>query len=255
VKIVRFKAKGHQDPQYGIYGDDYVRAIIKDPFSGMVVGTSKMYPMDEVTLLAPCVPTKIVAVGLNYRDHAEELGMDIPEEPLIFLKPPSSILGPGGTILIPPQSNQVEHEAELAVIVGKRAKNVRPGEAKDHILGYTCLNDVTARDLQKRDIQFTRSKGFDTFCPIGPWIETEFVPEAQAIQCIVNGEVRQSYNLRGLIHNPYALLSFVSHVMTLEPGDVIATGTPKGVSPILPGDEVVVWIEGIGKLKNSVSKE
>ncbi|OCC16230.1 Fumarylacetoacetate hydrolase family protein [Dissulfuribacter thermophilus] len=255
MKIVRFHIKENSTPKYGLHRGDYVRVIVADPFVGMIVGTSETYPLDEVTLLAPCVPSKIVCVGLNYRDHAKELGMELPEEPLIFLKPPSSVIGPYEEIVIPRQSQRVDHEAELAVVVGKRAKDVSPEEAMNYVLGFTCLNDVTARDLQKKDIQFTRSKSFDTFCPIGPWIETEFEPKNQGVRCRVNGQIKQDSTLSNLIHSPQSLLSFISSIMTLEPGDIIATGTPKGVSALKPGDEVTVEIEGIGELKNKVKEE
>ena len=251
-RLVRFVTRKSPAPKYGLHRGDYVRVIVASPFEGMIVGTSETYPVDEVTLLAPCIPTKVVCVGLNYRDHAEELGMPLPDEPLIFLKPPSSVIGPGEEIILPPQSQQVEHEAELALVVGRKAKNVPENEAGGFILGYTLLNDVTARDLQKRDVQFTRSKSFDTFCPFGPWIDTEFRPDTQNIRCLVNGEPRQDSNLGELIHRPEALLSFISSIMTLEPGDIIATGTPRGVSRLGPGDEVTVMIEGLGELINKV---
>ncbi len=255
MKIVRFHTKENPTPKYGLHRGDYVRVIVADPYGGMIVGTSETYSLDEVILLAPCVPSKIVCVGLNYRDHAKELGMELPEKPLIFLKPPSSVIGPHEEIVIPPQSQRVDHEAELAVVVGKRAKDVSPEEAMNYVLGFTCLNDVTARDLQKKDIQFTRSKSFDTFCPIGPWIETEFEPKNQWVRCRVNGKIKQDSTLSNLIHSPQSLLSFISSIMTLEPGDIIATGTPKGVSALKPGDEVIVEIEGIGELKNKVKEE
>ena len=262
-KIVRFKLKGQGvtgpagtgAPRYGLHRGEYVRVIVASPFEGMIVGTSEAYDVEDVQLLVPCVPTKIVCVGLNYRDHAKELNMPVPNEPLIFLKPPSALIGHGAEIVLPEMSDQVEHEAELAAVIGKRAKNVSPDEAHQYILGYTCLNDVTARDLQRKDVQFTRSKSFDSFCPMGPWIDMEFVPADQKIQCLVNGETRQDSTLGELIHTPHALLSFISHIMTLEPGDVIATGTPKGVSALSPGDECSVAIEGLGELKNRVIKE
>ncbi len=255
MKLVRFSRQGEKVVQYGMWRDDHVRAIVADPFQDLIVGTAEWYPVETVTLHPPCLPSKIVAIGLNYRDHAEELGMEIPDEPLLFLKPPSSLTGPDTEIVCPPMSSQVEHEAELAVVVKKRAKHVSAVDAHKYILGYTCLNDVTARDLQKRDVQFTRSKSFDTFCPLGPYIETEIDPSDLKVECRVNGELRQSSSTAQLVHDPFHLLSFVSRIMTLEPGDVIATGTPKGVGPLVPGDEVVVSIEGIGELKNRVVKE
>ncbi len=255
MKIVRFSRAGDGVVQYGMWRDDHVRAIVADPFQDLIVGTAEWYPVEEVTLHPPCIPTKIVAVGLNYRDHAEELHMELPQEPLIFLKPPSSLIGPGAPIVLPRQSNQVEHEAELAVVIKRRARRVPVEKAAGYILGYTCLNDVTARDLQKRDVQFTRSKSFDTFCPLGPYIDLEIDPGDLKVECRVNGEQRQSSSTAQLIHTPQELVSYISHIMTLEPGDVIATGTPKGVGPLRPGDQVEVSIQGIGSLKNPVVAE
>lgn len=252
MKLVRFITKDKKSPRYGIWRDGYARVIVADPFEGMIVGTSETYQADDIILLAPCEPTKIVAVGLNYRDHAEELKMPLPDEPLIFLKPPSSLIGPGADIMLPVQSNRVDYEAELGVVIGKKTKNVPPEKVNGHILGYTCVNDVTARDLQMKDVQFTRAKGFDTFCPIGPWIETEFDPSDALVECKLNGELKQSSRTSQFIHNVPEIISFISQIMTLEPGDVISTGTPKGIGPMRSGDEVVVSIEGIGELKNRV---
>ncbi len=210
------------------------------------------YGLDEVRLIAPCLPTKVVAVGLNYKDHAEELGLTLPQEPLLFLKPPSSVIGPYDKILIPSQSSRVDYEAELAVVIAKTAKNVSASEASDYILGYTCLNDVTARDLQSKDGQWTRAKGFDTFCPIGPWIETDTDPSDLDIALYLNGELKQHSRTSNLIFHPFQLVEFVSSVMTLMPGDVIATGTTSGIGPMKQGDQVEVRIEGIGSLWNFV---
>ncbi len=251
MKLVRFRPEA-KAPMWGMWREDYVRVIVASPFEGMVVGTSEEYPLEEIELLAPTEPTKIVAVGLNYRDHAEELGMELPEEPLIFLKPPSAVIGPGQEIVCPAASNQVEYEAELAVVIGTRAKDVPVEDAGRYILGYTCVNDVTARDLQKKDIQFTRSKSFDTFCPIGPWIETEIDPSDLAVRSYLNGELRQDSRTSQLIHGVPELVSFISSIMTLEPGDVICTGTPKGVGRIVPGDEIAIEVEGVGRLINPV---
>ncbi len=237
---------------WGMWRESYVRVIVASPFEGMVVGTSEEYPLEEIELLAPTQPTKIVAVGLNYRDHAEELGMELPEEPLIFLKPPSAVIGHGQAIVCPKASSQVEYEAELGVVIGQRAKEVPAEEAEKVILGYTCVNDVTARDLQKKDIQFTRSKSFDTFCPIGPWIETEVDPSDLAVRSFLNDEPRQDSRTSQLIHGVPELVSFISSIMTLEPGDLICTGTPKGVGQIRPGDQVSIEVEGIGRLTNPV---
>ena len=252
MKIVRFRTQDSEVIRYGLWREDHVRVIVATPFEGMIVGTSERYDIEDVVILSPCTPTKVVAVGLNFRDHAKEMNMALPEEPLIFLKPPSSVIGHGDEIVLPEMSNQVEHEAELGVVIGTKAKNVHAEDAQRYILGYTCLNDVTARDLQRKDGQFTRAKGFDTFCPIGPWIETEIDPSDLAVECLVNGDVKQASRTSQFIHDVNELVSFISSVMTLEPGDVIATGTPKGVSKLSPGDEVTVRIEGIGDLTNKV---
>ncbi|MHB8168600.1 MAG: fumarylacetoacetate hydrolase family protein [Thermoleophilia bacterium] len=197
-------------------------------------------------------PGKIVAVGLNYRSHAGELGMKLPREPLIFLKPPSAVIGAGEAIVLPPQSDRVDHEAELALVIGKTARNVSTGEASEFVLGYTCANDVTARDLQQRDGQWTRAKSFDTFCPLGPHVETEALAPGTLVELLLNGEPRQGAPISDMIFSPLQLLCFISGVMTLEPGDVILTGTPPGVGPLQAGDEVTVRIEGIGELSNTV---
>ncbi len=209
----------------------------------------------EIKVLAPTMPTKIVAVGLNYRDHAQELGMEIPEEPLIFLKPPSAVIGPEDNIRLPAEVGRVDYEAELAVVIGKTARKVSPSEARRYILGYTCFNDVTARDIQRRDGQWTRAKSFDTFAPIGPWIETDLEPSAVRVRAYLNGKLVQDSSTENLIFSVYELVSFISHVMTLYPGDVIATGTPPGVGPLSPGDVVEVEVEGVGRLVNFVRVE
>jgi 2-keto-4-pentenoate hydratase/2-oxohepta-3-ene-1,7-dioic acid hydratase in catechol pathway len=214
--------------------------------------TKPPVPLTRVRLLAPTLPSKIVAVGLNYRDHAEELGMKIPDEPLLFLKPPSSVIGPADVICLPPASSRVDYEAELAVVIGRRASRVTRDKAGDHILGYTCLNDVTARDLQAKDGQWTRAKGFDTFCPIGPWIETSLDPADLSVELYLNGDRRQRSRTSQFVFPPDVLVAFISHVMTLEPGDVIATGTPSGIGSIAAGDVVEVRVDGIGSLVNTV---
>jgi 2-keto-4-pentenoate hydratase/2-oxohepta-3-ene-1,7-dioic acid hydratase in catechol pathway len=207
--------------------------------------------LDEGALLCPAAPSKIVCIGRNYVAHAKELGHEVPTEPLLFLKPPSALLGPGGTVVLPPESARVEHEAELAVVVGRRAKNVAKEDALAHVFGYTCACDVTARDLQRKDVQFTRAKGFDTFCPLGPWIETELelTPSAAArIQCRVGGQTRQDGTTDRMVFDVPTLVAYVSRMMTLEPGDVILTGTPEGVGPLVAGDALEVEISGIGVL-------
>jgi 2-keto-4-pentenoate hydratase/2-oxohepta-3-ene-1,7-dioic acid hydratase in catechol pathway len=211
--------------------------------------------LESVRLLPPIQPSKIICVGRNYAAHAREHDVEVPEVPLLFLKPPSAVIGPEDRIILPPQSQQVEHEAELVVVIGKRGRWINPEEALNHILGYTIGNDVTARDLQRRDGQWTRSKGFDTFCPIGPWIETEFDPADGVITCSVNGEMRQMASTRDMVFSVRQLIAFASSVMTLEPGDILMTGTPAGVGPLRAGDSVEVTIEGLGTLRNAVVAE
>lgn len=209
----------------------------------------------NVTLLAPACPTKIVCVGRNYRAHAAELGNDVPSEPLLFLKPPSALLAPAGTIELPPESERVEHEAELAVVMGARLRDARSAsEARDAILGFTIANDVTARDLQRKDVQFTRAKGFDTFCPLGPYVRTDLDPSDLAIELRVNGAVRQSSRTSAMVFPTLELVATISRIMTLEPGDVVLTGTPEGVGPLVEGDEVEVSIEGLDVLTSLVAK-
>lgn len=211
-------------------------------------------PVDGVDPLPPSRPSKVVCVGRNYRKHAEELGNPIPEEPLIFLKPSSAIIGTGTAIQYPPQSNEVHHEAELAVVMGRRARSVDEDDALDYVAGYTCANDVTARDIQRREGKFTHGKGFDTFCPIGPCLRTAdtFDVAEHTVECRVDGDTRQSSGLDDFIFDVPTVLAFVSDIMTLRAGDVILTGTPAGVGPIELGDEVVVSIDGIGTLTNPV---
>ena len=207
----------------------------------------------SVRLIAPATPSKIVCVGRNYADHAAELGNKVPEIPLIFLKPPSSVIGPEEAIVYPKISKQVDFEGELGLVIGKRCRHVQHGQdALDCIFGVTCVNDVTARDLQKSDPQFTRGKGFDTFCPIGPVVVTGLAMAKLRVETFLNGDRRQSAPVTDMIFPPDVIIEFVSAVMTLEPGDVIATGTPSGVDPMQPGDTVEISIEGIGRLRNEV---
>ena len=210
-------------------------------------------PGQDVQLIPPVSPGKIVCVGRNYADHARELGNEPPAEPIIFLKPPSAVLAPDGTIVRPPQSERVDFEGELAMVVGKPARNVPAAEWRDYIEGFTCANDVTARDLQKKDVQFTRGKGFDTFCPLGPCLATDINPAALRLTTRVNGVTRQDGNTGDMIFSCGVLFEFITGVMTLFPGDVILTGTPAGVGPLQPGDLVEVEIEGIGTLRNVVA--
>ncbi len=216
--------------------------------------TGERFALKDITLLPPILPTsKIVCIGKNYADHAAEMGGELPKEPLIFLKPTTSVIGPEEQIVLPKISNQVDHEGELAVVIGQLAKNVSLAEANDYIWGYTIANDVTARDIQKIDGQWTRAKGFDTFCPLGPWIETEFQPDGQILETKVDGELRQRASIDLLIHNIPRIIQHVSEAMTLLPGDVILTGTPAGIGPITSGQVVEITIEGIGTLTSPVS--
>lgn len=213
-------------------------------------------PLAQVELLPLVRPSKIVCVGLNYHEHARELGMAVPDEPVLFLKPPTSVIGPGEAIIMPGGSNRVDHEAELAIVMGRQARHLREEDALAHVFGFACANDVTARDLQQKDGQWTRAKGFDTFCPVGPWIETTVDLEAGlGVRALVNGEMRQQGNTADMIFQPAKLISFISSVMTLLPGDVILTGTPPGVGPLAHGDEVSVEIDGVGFLLNPVEAE
>jgi 2-keto-4-pentenoate hydratase/2-oxohepta-3-ene-1,7-dioic acid hydratase in catechol pathway len=215
--------------------------------------TEVLIPFDKVELLSPVLPSKVVCIGRNYADHAAEMGSEVPDEPKIFIKPSTSVVGPGANIVYPEDSTNVHHEAELAIVMGGIARHVKAEDADSMILGYTAANDVTARDLQRKDGQWTRAKSFDTFCPIGPAINTEFnAAEGMRIAASVNGELRQEGSTSDMIFGPHELVAFVSRVMTLLPGDVILTGTPAGVGPMQPGDRVDIEIEGIGVLSNKV---
>jgi 2-keto-4-pentenoate hydratase/2-oxohepta-3-ene-1,7-dioic acid hydratase in catechol pathway len=251
MQIVRFKAGGKT--RYGALEGATVIEYSGTPFALFRRGRRR-YALKHTVLLAPVLPTKIVAVGLNYRDHAQEMGLRIPSEPRIFLKPTTALIGPDDPIVYPPQSRRVEHEAELAIVIKRRCRNVSAERAREYVLGYTCLNDVTARDLQERDGMPSRAKAFDTFCPIGPCVATDIDPNAVTIEAYVNGENRQSSSTKELIFPVEELVARVSEVMTLLPGDVISTGTPSGVGPLRPGDRVEVRIEGIGSLRNPVVK-
>jgi len=254
MRIVRYETEDGKKPKYGWLLGDQVGEIAGNIF-GRYRRKEAETPLAQVRLIAPCEPGKIICVGRNYVEHARELGNEVPKVPLIFLKPPSSILSNGETIILPSQSAQVEHEGELVAVIGKRGRHVTAQSAKKHILGYTIGNDVTARDLQKTDDQWTRAKGFDTFCPFGPWIDTDFDPADAVVTCRVNGQMRQMASTRDMVFNVPTLIAYISSVMTLEPGDLIFTGTPAGVGELKNGDEVVVEIEGLGVLKNSVRKE
>jgi 2-keto-4-pentenoate hydratase/2-oxohepta-3-ene-1,7-dioic acid hydratase in catechol pathway len=257
MKIVRFLEGGHI--KYGEVTGDYgdtIHELVRTPFTG-IERQGNTFAIQDVEVLPPVNPQKIIAVGLNYRDHAEEFNLPIPEEPLIFMKPPSSLLANGGEIVYPAISQRVDYEGELALICKTQCRNIMPHEAPEHILGYTCANDVTARDLQVKDGQWTRAKGFDTFCPLGPFIETEVNLEYLTVNLHLNDELRQSSPVTNMIFSPLEILTFVSRVMTLYPGDVILTGTPAGVGELHPGDKVDVEIIGedigLGLLYNTVT--
>lgn len=252
MRIVRFSREG--DVGFGVLDGDppVVAEIAGHPFTSPTL-SGQRYPLADVRLIAPILPSKIVAIGKNYADHVREMGGDDPpDEPVIFLKPSSAVIGPDETIAYPKQSEHVDHEAELAVIIGRLCRDVPEDRAYQVIFGYTCGNDVTARDLQKSDGQWTRAKGFDTFCPLGPWVETSLDTSDIAISASVNAKPRQSARTSQLMRGVPALISYISSVMTLIPGDVILTGTPAGVGPLQIGDEVSVSVEGIGTLTNRV---
>ena len=249
MKLVRFQVAGRE--ACGILTGDEIGELEGD-LSGSLKLLKSSYPLSQVRLLAPSSPSKVVAVGLNYRDHAHEMGFPIPENPVIFLKPPSSMIGPGDEIIFPAMSTRLDYEAELGVVIKDRVRNVSSDQASRHILGYTCVNDVTARDLQKQDGQWTRAKSFDTFCPAGPWIETDLDPDDLSVESYLNGQRKQASRTSQFIFNVNHLVSFISEIMTLCAGDLIITGTPSGIGPMKPGDEIEVRIEGIGSLKNVV---
>ena len=248
-RIYRLERNG--SPVYALdSGDEGWRLLEGDPYGDYAAGEA--IDRAEARVLAPCQPSKIVAVGMNYRDHAQEMKKPLPDEPMIFIKPSTAVIGPGEPIVIPPGVGRVDYEAEMGAVIRKRARNVVVGEAYDYVLGLTCINDVTARELQARDVQFTRAKGFDTFAPIGPCIAAGLDGSALDVESHVNGKQRQSSNTRELVFSLERLVVFVSSVMTLLPGDVIATGTPSGVGPVAAGDRIVVRVEGIGELANDV---
>lgn len=256
MRIARFRAGGKT--RYGIVVNDVVRGIRGNPFSSRsgsaLQEDGSAYGLREVRLLAPCQPTKIIALGVNYRSHAEETGIPLPTRPLIFMKPSTAVIGPEDTIKLPPSPKlRVDYEGELAVVVGKRARNVKEEDAGKYILGYTCCDDVTDRYAQRDDGQWTRAKGYDTFAPLGPWIETSLDPACLKIETRVNGEVKQSGNTADQVFSVQALVCFISGIMTLLPGDVISTGTPAGIGRLNHGDTVEVSIEGIGTLRNFVA--
>lgn len=233
----------------GILFNDKIKKI--DSATGKL-NISLEYSVDQVDFLPPSNPSKIVCIGENYKEHIEEMGSEVADEPVIFMKPSSSVIAHGDSIVIPEESERVDYEAELGVVIGSVCKNVSKEDAKNYIMGYTCLNDVTARDIQQRESQWIRAKGYDTFCPIGPCLETDIDPLSLDIKLYVNGELKQSSNTKNMMRDVYTLVSYISKIMTLYPGDIIATGTPKGVGRLMDGDMVTVEIEGIGKLTNYV---
>ncbi len=238
---------------FGSFENNRIKSAKGPFFATDPIPAGQSFALEQVKLLAPCLPSKVVAVGLNYIDHAKELKMGLPEQPLIFIKPSTSVIGPFDDIIYPECVERLDYEAELAIVIKKPCKDIEAREAEDHILGYTLLNDVTARDIQEKDGQWTRAKSFDTFCPIGPFVATGIPIDDLEIKLLLNGEVKQSSNTKNLIFKPIDLVSFISKICTLLPGDIIATGTPGGVGPMNTGDEVEVSIENIGSLKNRVA--
>lgn len=243
------------DPLFGVLEDDStIRVINGDPLYSGIQLRDERIPLASVRILAPVIPrSKVVCVGKNYADHAAEMGGEVPKEPIIFLKPNTSVIGPNDIINWPIQSERVDHEAELAIVISRICKDVPKERYKDVIFGYTIANDVTARDIQKGDGQWTRGKSFDTFCPLGPWIDTDFVPAKQSITAEVAGEIKQNAHLDEMVFDIPTIINFISSAMTLLPGDVILTGTPAGIGPVIPGEEVKIAIEGLGELTNRVS--
>ena len=259
MRIIRFSAPEKlgvgTDPLFGVLNDqDAILVLRGDPIYSGIVPAEKSLNLNDVKLLAPVIPrSKVVCIGKNYADHAAEMDSEVPSEPIIFIKPNTSVIGPNELIIWPRMSERVDYEAELAIVIGRICKEVPASKAKDVIYGYTLANDVTARDLQKKDGQWSRAKGFDTFCPLGPWIETEFIPGDQKITSTLNGEVKQSSMLSEMIFKVPQIVEFVTNVMTLLPGDVILTGTPAGIGPMPSGASITVAIDGLGALTNKVS--
>lgn len=256
MRIVRFAA--HGKVKYGILKGDVISGLSRSPFvqfrrsHGSFAVDKSSYKLTEVRLLAPCRPSKLICLGLNYRAHAEELKLPLPQVPLIFFKPSTAVINPEDKITLPRNYKRVDYEGELAVVMGRKAKDVPEDRVKEFVLGYTCFNDVTERHNQKDDGQWTRAKGYDTFAPMGPWIETELDSDNLMVETCLNGELKQSSRTSDLIFGVPSLVSFISSVMTLLPGDIIATGTPSGIDRMNPGDVVEVKIEGIGTLRNYV---
>ncbi len=264
MKLLRYLPPSSKAPQWGVLTDEarvlriegevFSRRQSDGPLKRKVTGLSES--LLEIKLLPPVSPSKIICVGINYREHAREMGILFKNDaPVLFMKPPTTVIGNGDAILLPEMSKKVDYEAELAVIIRREGKDIAPNDFKEYVLGYACANDVTARDLQSRDVQWTRAKGFDTFCPIGPYIETEVDPSNLKIELLLNGEVKQSSHTSDMIYSVPEIVSFVSRVMTLKPGDVILTGTPSGIGQMKNGDQVEVRIEGLGSLVNPVATQ
>jgi 2-keto-4-pentenoate hydratase/2-oxohepta-3-ene-1,7-dioic acid hydratase in catechol pathway len=241
---------------YARLDDDVAELLDAAPWSehGPASGERAHLSWTERDLRCPVEPSKILCIGRNYAAHAKELGNDIPAEPLLFLKPPSALLDPGGKILLPEVSSRVEHEAELGVVFSRRARDVRKEDALSYVFGYTCVGDITARDLQKKDGQWARAKGFDTFCPVGPWIETDLDPSKLAVRCRVNGALRQDGVTSNMIFDVPTLIAYASRMMTLEPGDLLVTGTPEGVGPLVDGDALEIEVGGVGILRATIGR-
>jgi len=251
MKIVRFAVDGKA--RYGILREQSIQAIDGKPFRQIKLA-DQYYQRNKVRLLAPCQPSKIIAMGINYHNHAKELALPIPNSPLTFLKPSTAVIGPGDNIVYPSVSARVDYEGELAAVIKKPVWRVEAKDALDYVLGYTCFNDITARDLQNCDGQWTRAKGFDTFAAVGPWIENEIDPSSMVVETYLNDKLKQRGDTSDLIYSIPEIINFISNVMTLLPGDIIATGTPSGVGPMYPGDTIEVRISPIGTLRNFVIK-
>ena len=250
MKLLRFSSQDQSE--WGILDGDRVLVGNGCPYQGTLQPTGQTVPLRDIQLLPPATPSKIVCIGSNYRKHCLEMGRSVPDTPKLFLKPPSALIGSGQHIQLPPSVGRVDFEGELAVVVGRRATRIPPDAVSEYLLGFTILNDVTARELQRKDVQFTRAKGFDTFCPVGPWIVPGIESGDLRIQTHVNNALRQNSSTADMVFSVDHLVSFISHVMTLEPGDIISTGTPSGVGPLQPGDTVAITIEKIGTLENVV---
>jgi 2-keto-4-pentenoate hydratase/2-oxohepta-3-ene-1,7-dioic acid hydratase in catechol pathway len=250
MRLIRFIYK--KKIGWGILDTDTVRLLEGSPFEKLRPAKTRI-PFRRVRLLAPAEPRKIVLCGLNYRDHAKELNIPLPREPIIFLKPPTALIGHRQNIVYPPAVKRLDYEAELAIVIKKQARNIPEEKAGGYIFGYTCLNDVTARDLQKKDVQWARAKSFDTFCPLGPWVETSLDPSCLKIRSYLNGKLMQDSYTSRMIFSVHYLVAFISRIMTLLPGDLISTGTPPGVGRMLVSDKIEIEIEGIGRLVNNVA--